>query len=97
MGDGEMRPKAIAVGLLQPNPSAVERDASAIQVMDAEPSKLDRAANPGPVQLAMSAMSISATRPKEATDHLIDTCQGFIEGNGDQDVSGDGALHMATP
>lgn len=95
VGDREMRPRAAIVGPLQPNPSGSKRDANAKQVTDAQPSKVDRAANPGPVHLAVSAICIFAARPKEATDHLIDASQsGFVEGDGDQEMSGDDAEHM---
>lgn len=63
--DLEMGPRTALVSPLKPDPSGMKRNADAVEVPNANPSKLHGVAHTCPVDLALPAMRALAASPKE--------------------------------
>lgn len=90
----EVLPWTRWVGLLELKSSGMERDAHMAEIMDFEPSEMDRPTHPLPIHGVVTYVGVLAPKPEEAATGTISKLEGSrIHGDGHQGVR-DGAKHM---
>ena len=82
-----MAPWAGCVGLIEPKPLGMECDAHTTEVMDVEPSDMERLVHTLLIHEAVTYVGILAPEPEEAAVDMISKLEGSrIRGDGHQGV-----------